>query len=140
MKVFAIASALLFACSTAAAVSSPSEPAQGLAAREAAPEALPGWWGFRWSRRGHGGWKRDASAAPEAEPWWRWSRRGQGGWKRDASAAPEPFNWSRRGQGGWKRDVSEEDDFIYLPDSMTPDDFAAMLTYDSEEPAPADTE
>ena len=26
------------------------------------PEAVPGWWGFQWSRHGQSGWKRDVAA------------------------------------------------------------------------------
>ena len=141
MKVLAIASALLVACSSAAAVASPAETfTDGLNARDAAPEPLPGWWGFKWGRHGSSGWKRDADAAPEPVPgWWgfKWSKHGHSGWKRDATPEPVPgwwgFKWSNHGSSGWKRDVSnaaspEEDaDFIYLPKGMTPDDLSAMI-------------
>lgn len=147
MKLLAITSALLAACSSAAAVASPAEPFNdGLKARDADADAapMPGWWGFKWSRHGTAGWKRDADAAAEPVPgWWgfKWSRHGTAGWKRDATPEPVPgwwgFRWSRHGGPGWKRDVAaaadgaespeDDTDFIYLPKGMNPDDLAAMI-------------
>jgi hypothetical protein len=144
MKVLAITSALLVAFSSAAAVASPAETYDdSLKARDAEAEAAPRWWGFKWSKHGHVGLKRDADAAPVAEAipgWWgfKWSRHGQL-WKKDALPEAVPgwwgFKWSRHGHNGLKRDVNpaagagEEDDadFIYLPKGMTPDDLTKML-------------
>jgi hypothetical protein len=127
MKVLAITSVLLVACSSAAALAGPAETYktdEALKARDAdaAPEPVPGWWGFRWSRHGSGGWKRDA--APEPVPgWWgfRWSGRGSGGWKRDAANAAKP---------------EDDADFIYLPKGMTPEDLTAMVKDAQSDSAP----
>jgi hypothetical protein len=140
MKVLAIASALLvaFAGIATADDSVKVDSYDTLMARDA--EAAPRWWGFRWSPRGHGGWKREAEASP------RWSRHGMGGWKRDAEASPRRwwgFRWSPRGHGGWKREVSDtedseaESDLIFLPYGMTPDDLATMFKDNEAEEAAA---
>ncbi len=33
--------------------------------RDATPEPVPGWWGFKWSQHGMSGWKRDAPTNTE---------------------------------------------------------------------------
>jgi hypothetical protein len=150
MKLLAITSNLLVAFSSAtAAAASSSDPlsnAANLHVRDADAGAPPrqysGFWGFRWSRHGTAGIKREAAPAAAAEPspgWWgfKLNRKhvsdagsNQKAEKRDVPP-PAPGADGGAAVDGAPADDGDDDDedveYIYLPKGMNPDDLAKML-------------